>query len=245
MKYELTDEIKTAEYGAVLHRIRALMDIPRLAVSKGDLGGWVEDKYNLSQAGDAWVDGDAWVGGNAQVCGNAVVGGNAVVRGNAVVCGDASVGGNASVGENAWVGGSASVFGNAVVGGNAWVGGNANVFGKAVVGGSAAVSESANVFDKAVVGGRAAVNGRASICGDAKVSSVEDYTVFKNCWSSGRWFTYTRSNKKWSIGCFYGTGDELIKKAYADSDRSGRCYEAIVKAVETIKSATAKEGDAK
>lgn len=40
----------------------------------------------------------------------------------------------------------------------------------------------------------------------------------------------------WSVGCFYGTGEELIKKAYNDSDESGREYERIVKHVESIKS---------
>ena len=70
--------------------------------------------------------------------------------------------------------------------------------------------------------------------------------TFKNTWSSGRWFTYTRSNKKWVVGCFYGTGEELIAKAYKDSELSGRCYEAIVRAVETIESAKAEaKGDAK
>ena len=63
--------------------------------------------------------------------------------------------------------------------------------------------------------------------------------VIKNTWSSGRWFTYTSSNKKWAVGCFYGTGEELIKKAYKDSELSGRCYEAIVRAVETIEAAKA------
>ena len=43
----------------------------------------------------------------------------------------------------------------------------------------------------------------------------------------------------WKVGCFYGTGEELIKKAYADSELSGRCYEAIVHAVETIEAAKA------
>lgn len=33
---------------------------------------------------------------------------------------------------------------------------------------------------------------------------------------------------------------ELIKKAYADSEVSGKCYEAIVRAVETIEAAKAK-----
>ena len=38
----------------------------------------------------------------------------------------------------------------------------------------------------------------------------------------------------WSVGCFYGTGAELIAKAYKDSEKSGKCYEAIVKAQEAI-----------
>jgi hypothetical protein len=41
----------------------------------------------------------------------------------------------------------------------------------------------------------------------------------------------------WAVGCFYGTGEELLKKAYADSEVSGKCYEAIVRAVEAIEAA--------
>ena len=73
--------------------------------------------------------------------------------------------------------------------------------------------------------------------GDASVSCDKDYMTFKNSWSSGRWFTYTASNKKWSVGCFYGTGDELVRKAYLNSELSGKCYEAIVRAVEAIEAA--------
>ena len=50
----------------------------------------------------------------------------------------------------------------------------------------------------------------------------------------------------WKVGCFYGTGEELIKNAYKDSELSGRCYEAIVRAVETIEAAKAEaKGEAK
>jgi hypothetical protein len=38
----------------------------------------------------------------------------------------------------------------------------------------------------------------------------------------------------WKVGCFFGTGEELIKKAYADSELSGRCYEASVRYVEQL-----------
>lgn len=80
------------------------------------------------------------------------------------------------------------------------------------------------------------VYGKAEVCGEAVIKSKSDYIVFKNWWSSGRYFTWTRSNDMWSVGCFYGTGEELIKKAYADSEESGYEYERIVKYVESIKS---------
>jgi hypothetical protein len=76
--------------------------------------------------------------------------------------------------------------------------------------------------------------GDAWVYGDAKVYGGADYIVFKNWWSSGRYFTWTRSNNMWNVGCFFGTGEELIRKAYADSEKSGREYERIVKYVESI-----------
>ena len=45
---------------------------------------------------------------------------------------------------------------------------------------------------------------------------------------------YIRSNNMWSVGCFYGTGEGLIAKAYKDSEISGREYERVVKYVESI-----------
>lgn len=114
-------------------------------------------------------------------------------------------------------------------GGDCWVNGNAKVLG------NAKVSDNAAVYTNAIVFGNARVCGNAIICNDAEVKNNSDYIVFKNWWSSGRYFTWTRSNDTWSVGCFYGTGEELIKKAYNDSDESGREYKRIVKYVESIK----------
>lgn len=238
-KYELTDEIKDF-YGIILRRIRALRDIPRFGVKAGDLGGWLKGLHNLSQEGDAWVFEDAWVfdaayvSGDARVCGNAKVRDNAKVYGNAWVCGNAKVCDNAKVFGNAEVSGGAELYCDAWVSGNAKVYGDALVYGDAFVYGGAWVFGNAEVSGNAKVCGNAWVSGNAKVCGDAKVSGNIDYMVFKNSWSSGRWFTYTRSNKKWAVGCFYGTGEELIRKAYADSELSGKCYEAIVRAAESI-----------
>nr|DAP72501.1 MAG TPA: Putative transferase, nesg, ydcK, Structural Genomics.38A [Caudoviricetes sp.] len=83
MKYELTDMVLETEGGLVLHRIRALRDIPERGVAAGDSGGWVESEANLSQDGDSWVSGDAYVYGDACVSGNARVSGYARVSDDA------------------------------------------------------------------------------------------------------------------------------------------------------------------
>ena len=106
--------------------------------------------------------------------------------------------------------------------GDAWVYYNAKVYGNALV------YDNASVYDNAMVSGKALVSGDAKVCAD------EDYIVFKNWWSSLRCFTWTRSNNMWKVGCFFGTGEELIAKAYKDSELSGREYERVVKYVESI-----------
>ena len=224
-KWEFTGETKIC-LGGTLKRIRAAIEFNLkcgITIAKGELGGWIEGESNLS--GDAWVSGDAEVSGNAKVFGDAWVSGEAKVYENVEVSGNALVYGNAQVFGNAKVSGDALVNGNAKVYGNAWVSGNAKVFGDAWVSGNAKVY------------GDAWVSGDAKVSGDAEVKSSEDYCVYKNTWSSCRWFTYTKSNKMWSVGCFYGTGAELIAKAYKDSEKSGKCYEAIVKAQEAIEKA--------
>lgn len=82
--------------------------------------------------------------------------------------------------------------------------------------------------------GNCLVYGNARVYGDARVYGNADYYVGKNVWSSGRYFTYTRSNRMWKVGCFYGTGEELIKKAYQDSEVSGREYKRVVEYVEAM-----------
>lgn len=75
-KYKLTGETKEIG-GVTLHRIRALIDIPEHDVKAGDLGGWIEEEFNLSHDGAAWVRGEAWVSGKARVSGEARVTGKA------------------------------------------------------------------------------------------------------------------------------------------------------------------------
>ena len=224
-KYKLTEETINVD-GRTLYRIEALMDFGD--VKKGDKGGFIENESNLSQSGDCWVYGNAKVSDNAMVCGNAKVYGNARVYCNALVCG------NAMVSVNALLIDKARVYGNAQVRGNAEVYGNAKVYDDALVCGNAGVYGYAWVCGDARVYGNARVFGNAEICGKAEIANDLDYIVFKNWWSSGRYFTWTKSNNMWKVGCFYGTGEELIEKAYKDSEMSGEEYERVVKYVDAI-----------
>lgn len=153
---------------------------------------------------------------NLSQAGSCWVFNDAMVYDNARIYDDARIYNNAEVYENAEVFGSVEVSGHARVYGNAKVFCNAEVYGEA------------EVF------GNAIIHGNARIIGDAKVANNSDYIVFKNWWSSGRYFTWTRSNNMWEVGCFFGTGEELIAKAYNDCELIGREYERVVKYVQSI-----------
>lgn len=147
-----------------------------------------------------------------------------------------------------WIYDEAMVYGGARVSSDATVkeyacvhGSGTEVFGSAIVRGGALVCDCASVCGYAIVRGYATIRGLVVVGGyatimDADIRSLEDFIVFKNWWSSGRYFTWTRSNDKWSVGCFHGSGEDLIRKAYEDSERSGREYERIVKYVGEIRS---------
>ena len=206
-KYKLTNESVIVN-GKTLYRIKSLKDFGN--VKKGDKGGFVEKEENLSQSGDCWVYDNAKVYNNAKVFDYADIYGNAEIFGNAIVSGNARVYGNAKVYHYAMVYDDAEVCDNAIISGNA------------------------EVYHDAAVYGNARVFGNAEICGKAEIANDLDYIVFKNWWSSGRYFTWTRSNNMWKVGCFYGTSNELIEKAYRDSNESGKEYERVVKYVESM-----------
>ena len=212
-KYKLTDEYITIG-DKKLYRIEALKDFAD--VKKGDEGGFVESEDNLSQDGNCWIYDDAKVYENAKICGNALVRRDAEIYGNAIIFSYASIEDNVKI------------YGNAKIFGHACIYDYAKIFDDVIVYGNVEVYDNVEIYGNTLVGGY------VTLLKDAKISSNSDYIVFKNWWSSGRHFTWTRNNNMWSVGCFYGTGEELITKAYKDSELSGREYERVVKYVESI-----------
>lgn len=89
-KYEFTGEVKYIGR-KILHRIRAVRDIPEYEIKSGDMGGWLETEENLSHNGAAWVTDSAVVMDEARVTGAARVTGKALVTDSARVRGKALV----------------------------------------------------------------------------------------------------------------------------------------------------------
>lgn len=173
-KHELTDETKVFD-GVTVHRIRALINIPRYGVKVGDLGGFVEKESNLSHNGDCWVFNNAFIYGRARIYGDARIYDNARVFGNAFVFGNACVYGNARIYDYTFVYGNACVYGNALIYdnarifGNAWIYNNACVSGDAWIYGDSYTYGNARIFCNAMIHGNARVFGNACICGNARV----------------------------------------------------------------------------
>ena len=206
MKYRLTDMVLETECGLVLHRIRALRDIPEHGVTAGDLGGWIESERNLAQSGDAWVADDAYVSGNAQVYGNARVFGAAQVSGNASVYARAYVYGDA------YVSGDAQVYGNAFVSGDVCVYGNARVYARAYV------------YDNAYVSGDARLLSRNSIF-TASYVGTENGILTVTSGVSG--LVVTR-------GCFTGSADEFLERSRTvHDDKTHNEYRMLIEVAQS------------
>lgn len=225
-KYELLTDDSIKHGRTTLYRIRAIIDFSD--VKAGDLGGYIEKEANLDHLGDCWVYDnskvyeDAYVCQNAQIRGNARMSGYSIASDNALLSDDCVMWGNSRICDNA------KAFNQCKISGYAWIREDAELHNSVTAFGNILICGSAKVYKST------RLHGNAEIRGNAVIRSQRDYIVFKNWWSSGRYFTWTRSNDKWTVGCFHGTGKELVAKAYKESKESGREYARVVRYVKEI-----------
>lgn len=221
---------------------------------RGD--GWIADDAIVMERAvvrdraqvrdNALVKGNAWITNDARVLDNAVITGKTNIMGhadayghcfvrNASVSGSAVITGYASIdGVDVSIYGAARVEDNAKIGGCATIFDRAHIYGNAVVSGIAHIGGGVSVYDNACIDGDVSIADNVAVAGDAVIRCIDDFIIMHNNWSSGRAFIWTRSNNKWRVGCFYGTGEELIERAYRDSEYKGKCYEAAVRYVEQL-----------
>lgn len=203
-----------------------------------------------SVEGDALIKELAYVSGWAYISNRACISGSSCVSAHAYVYDDARVLGSAEVS------GEAHVYGESVIRDDTYVGGSSHILGTSIIKDDARVFGNGRI-NSSIVGGNAWLDGKlilsngVTIEGDTGLKADlhlsadkhpihlkhdKDIYVFKNNWSSGRTFCYIPNIKLWIVGCFKGTSDELIKKAYADSKHSGDMYSSYVELVERLES---------
>jgi len=184
---------KTVHEGNML-RIIALKDFSN--VKKGDWGGLIRSRFNLSQEGDCWVYDNAKIYGTARVSENAKVLGNAQVYSQARISGKAKVYGDAIVSDNAKISGCAKIYGGA------YIHVNAEVFGKARVYEEAWVCDNARVYGSAQVYGKSLVVGKALISGNVKLHSPnKSYINTTSIKNSNDFMIFGNNRGKFFITC--------------------------------------------
>ena len=228
--------------GHKLYRIESLRNFDDVKI--GDRGGFIESEMNLSHSGFCWIYDEAKAFERARVRSGAKLRDHAIARGfaeitlkavltnHAMALNSARISGCAKLSENSLACHAAEIYGSAAILGNSIIGDSVLVCGDAEVR-DAKVCEFSRIYGSAKVR-NARILGAAEICGNAVINSDADYIVFKNWWSSGRYFTWTRSNNAWKVGSFYGDGARLIAAAYEKSETCGREYARIVNYVNSI-----------
>lgn len=202
-KYKCTDERIVVD-GHVLYRIKALKSFGD--INKGTLGGFIESHSNLSHKGECWVGYEAKVYGDSGVNENAYVGGTATVI-DSIITSNAFVANKVTV--NSYIGQGAYIAGDAIVT-------KSNIRYATIVD----YAQLSNVHFAAPV----------NVKGNSIITSLEDYVIIKNWWSSGRYILWTKSNNMWSVGCFYGTAEQLLRRATGEQYEG---YKQIIDFVET------------
>ena len=263
-KYRLTNRTTWHHSGRTLYQIQALKsfgdvkagDFGGWVESYDNLSQfdncWI---YN-----NAKVFGNAKVSDDAVVKENAIVSENALIYDFAQVYGSATVYGNARISNKAQVYGHSKIYGKARIEMFAQVYGFAQVHGQATVSSTSKIYEDAEIYDSAYVAGDLEIYGKTKVYDNARIfdqakiygyntrisgnayicnnnvviASTRDYLVLHTNWSDKDYVTYTHSNNMYKAYDFYGSAEELLKKAYKESQWKGDCYKNMVESVERL-----------
>lgn len=174
-KYEL---IKSNIKG--LYKIKALRDFGD--VKKGDIGGFVENEYNLSHEGDCWIYNNAKVFGNAKVFDDAKVFDNTLIFGdvrihdNVQIYNDAQIYGNTRIVDNAQIYDNVEIYGFTRIHGNVKVFNSAKIYGNARIHNNVKIYNNSRIYDYAIINddvkvyGFSVISGNAYIAGDVEIN---------------------------------------------------------------------------
>lgn len=193
-----------------LHRIKALVDIPRHGVKAGDIGGYVSNKHILSQFGDCWIGSQAIVWGNTKIEGNALVNDEATLFSSSdeiqlLVTGNAKIDGRAMVEitegfsdpdyTQAVIDENVHIFGYAYIRNTIQIFGSAQIYDNAQVNDAKYICGEAKIYEKAFLMGENSISGSAEIFGMTTIGKRTIISGNSTIGTSGK-ILYVPANKK-------------------------------------------------
>mgnify|MGYP003627980356 CR=1 FL=1 len=139
MKYELGES--KVFMGIEVYRVVALKSFGN--VTKGDIGGWVEDEDNLSQQGNCWIFDEAMAVNRSMVAGNAemhdyskmlddsMIWDHSRMYDNAQMCNNSGMYDNSKMLNNSEMHDSSEMWDNSKMSGNSKMFNNSRMYGTA------------------------------------------------------------------------------------------------------------------
>ena len=161
-KYQVTND--TIEFnGRTLHRIRALKDFD--GVKKGDVGGFVESEWNLSQYGNCWIYDDAMCMDNATVKGNAKMYDNAVICSRGGILDNVKMYGKSVICDDGIAKGNSMMFGNSRIKDNAMLLEDSMMFDNSELRNHSRAYGNSKLYDNSVMCDESLMFGDGMLCG--------------------------------------------------------------------------------
>ena len=244
-KYKiLKDDFRIID-GVKVYRIQALKSFAN--VKKGDLGGFIQSEANLSQQNTCWIYDVSVVKDEVKVLDDAKVFSNSILRGVFTVEDACRIADSiikvklcGSIKDGIYlcetnINSYTMTLKTGVLNNNDIYATNLTVIESSLK--YVTCNESNLYFNNSYLY-EVKINNSVTLnhvmAKQTEISSNSDIFVFLNNWSSLRYFNYVVPNKTWYVGCFIGSGEELIEKAYKDSELSGKMYEKYVKFIEKL-----------
>lgn len=220
-KYELVPETITEFYCRPMYRIRALKDFSD--VKKGDLGGYVESEYNLSQTGNCWIYDDSIVGLGARIIDNAIVKECSSVIKHSEISDSAIIEKGSRIDESSMVCDQSRVI-KSIVTNRSSVIYNSTIHEKSLI-------EQSSCICGAVVGPNTHVKNGAVI--RFYIASSEDYVVYSSPFYYCRSLTASTKADIWSCDPHADTAEKLREfliedEVLKEDDEYLRWYDSIV-----------------
>lgn len=207
-KYEMTNITMEFEE-RTLYRIRALKNFRN--VKAGDLGGWVSDKYNLSQEGECWIYDEAKCMDNARMYHNSAMYNNSVMCDFSEMHGCSEMHNYSAMCDNSRMYNCSAMYDNSRIYNDSKMYNNSRMFDNSAMYNNAVMLDNSKMFENSRMYRDSRLKNKEKLCGKL-VTKVDRFIEINN--TGGRVVTGVLKDGKilYNIGC----QNEITKEVFID-----------------------------